>query len=109
MYIKPNPVWRQVVEFLKNGAYIKIGKTINGKIRYYLLDTKNSPILNISESNFNKLLITYRRIKQNKKTGFYMYNPNGRRTKKNKIHIPKVKEPQLAMKVKYKTIKLTTK
>jgi len=103
--LKPLPVWKQVSEFIKLGAYIKIGKSINGKIRYYLLDKKDSPILNVSENNFKKLLDTYRRIKQNTKSGYYEFNPNYRRVKKNRKHVPKVKEAQLILKVKCKKVR----
>lgn len=99
----PQPIWKQVTAFLKLGAYIKVGKRINGsKNTYYLLNAANSPFLYISENNFNKLLKTYRRIQQNAVTGFYEYNPTGRRVKKNLKHQPKAKKSQLSLKIKGK-------
>lgn len=102
----PQPIWKQITAFLKLGAYIKVGKRLNGsKNIYYLLNAKNSPFLFISENNFNKLLKTYRRIVQNPATGFYEYNPTGRRVKKNLKHQPKVKKVQLSLKIKCKKVK----
>lgn len=101
------PIWKQSVAFLKLGAYIKVGKRTNSKKNtYYLLNAESSPFLFISENNFNKLLRTYRRIVQNPVTGFYMYNPTGRRVKKNLKHQPKVKKVQLSLKIKCKKVKV---
>ena len=102
----PQPIWKQITAFLKLGAYIKAGKRTNSKKNtYYLLNATNSPFLYISENNFNKLLKTYRRIVQNTVTGFYEYNPNGRRVKKNLKHVPKTKKVQLSLKIKCKKSK----
>lgn len=103
----PQPIWKQSVAFLKLGAYIKAGKRTNSKKNtYYLLNAESSPFLFISENNFNKLLKIYRRIQQNKITGYYEYNPSGRRVKKNLKHVPKVKKVQLSLKIKCKKVKV---
>lgn len=108
--LKNKSIWKNTADFIKAGAYIKKHpKLCTDKIFYKLMTADNRPLMFVTKRTFN-LLIKHRRIKIDKKTGFYIMNPVWRKVRKDKKvkvykRVPKKKEAQLSLDIKTKKIK----
>ena len=103
-------VWKHVSDFIRLGAYIKKHPKLGtDKLFYKLMTADNRPLMFVTKRTFN-LLIKHRRIKMDKKTGFYIMNPVWRKVRKDKKvkvykRVPKKKEAQLSLDIKMRKVK----